>query len=784
MLADVYWLGQGDNKFLIENRHYGKIYTPIPESIQPEAQTAEQGGPAPIAPAPKATPESNDAEILQHENANSIKTEAESTPTSTRDRARQKLHDLRGIHRHNNSIYSHHDFLRLRRGSTSDSSGNENDRRRRGRSNTVSANGQDLLEKQMNEMLAKESQDGQAYDDNVTDASHLKPLPARIVHPEQTSQVPRPGHSRKSSRMDIVESLDNTSSEKPNQTPIHSGRASLEVPAHTYRSSVDLDSPRPVISDIVLAGRHNNYMPIIGMDLSPAVSRPGSPVRTPFSKVKSIFRDRSRDREDRESDDRILSPADTIPILTIPKDSTSSLERPRSRSATREFLTKLAHEGHKSHRSMGSLSLRPDDQVGLRTIFKGSAKLDDMIRGGVSKVTDLIWKKDSDASDSSDDDSVDEGQRGRRIGSTLSPGGLARRMEGRRPAKNYMDIMPHFTSASESMDKPISHTPPDGSPAPVLSRPPSRSPRFDQLKPPRIDVRKASLDLSEIEEANGRSVVEYDQSDNDSRSRDPAHPLDRPKQSSKELQNILSIRDSESFASRTEYTTHAPEYRNWAFPKHTPLSQNGLISRREVARLRTLMLCSGIKAMEISRRVTEPHSLLGPQNKVTGSDSTEMSQFLRNGVLNSRMPATELFPATARILAPNIEQSIREFEKSATKFSNETAPKLQERVDTVYGRVAIEYMDMTRRAADDADEVSQDIVDHQRLKVKGVVDAMDKMLRRRRRRFRWVRRGGWLAVEWVVVGFMWYVWFIVTIVRIILGVGRGAVTVVRWLLWL
>jgi hypothetical protein len=91
---------------------------------------------------------------------------------------------------------------------------------------------------------------------------------------------------------------------------------------------------------------------------------------------------------------------------------------------------------------------------------------------------------------------------------------------------------------------------------------------------------------------------------------------------------------------------------------------------------------------------------------------------------------------------------------------------------------------MTQQATDEADEVNQDLVVGQRLKVKVVMDGMDKMLRRRRRRFRWVRRAGWLAVEWALVGFMWYVWFVVMIARVVLGVGKGVVRGVRWLLWL
>jgi hypothetical protein len=65
-----------------------------------------------------------------------------------------------------------------------------------------------------------------------------------------------------------------------------------------------------------------------------------------------------------------------------------------------------------------------------------------------------------------------------------------------------------------------------------------------------------------------------------------------------------------------------------------------------------------------------------------------------------------------------------------------------------------------------------------------VVDTIDNMLRKRRRRFRWVRRGLWLTVEWALVGAMWYVWFVVVIFRIFFGVGRGIWSGVRWLLWL
>ncbi|KAI1421864.1 hypothetical protein F5Y12DRAFT_664126 [Xylaria sp. FL1777] len=783
MLADIYWLERDHNRFLIEDRHYAKIYTPQIEPFQPTTQEIE---PTIAAPAPKGDSDGDGDDIPEQDITHSIKTDVETALSSTRDRARQKLQDLRGMHhKHSSSTHSHHDFLKFRRGSSSDSSDNESDRRRRGRSGTISASGKDLLEKQMNEMLAKESQDEQEYLAGGFDISHLKPLPAGISTPGRTSRVSHRGHSRTDSRMEISEQLSKAPTDRPNQTPsLHSGRASLEVPGGPYRSSMDLDSSRPSLSDVASRGRQNGYVPTIGMDLSPAASRPSSPARKPFSKVKSIFRDRSRDREDRENDDRARSSIDameTISVSTVTEDTIHPLERKRSKSSTREFARKATHESHKSHRSMGSLSLKPDEPVGLRTIFKGGAKLDDMIRGGVSKVTDLIWKKDSDSSDSSDDDSETDDQRGRPIKSALlSPGNPVHHHENHRPVKNYMDIMPNFKSTTDSMDKLAFHKI-DSSSIQISSRPPSRSPRFEQLKPPRIDIRKASPELSELEGNSPRIFVE---SDVDSHFHDLGCPINRPGQTSKELQNMLSVRDTESAVSHIDYGRHVSNHRDWIIPNRTSLSQHTLVSRREVARLRALILCSGIKAMEISRRVNEPRPVFGPDVTATGLHRTEINRFMPGGKPASRAPQTEIFPAAVRILSQSIDCSIEEFEKSASAFSTDAAPRLQQKVDAIHNRVAIDLMDMTRRAADEADDVSHDIVDCQRLKVKNAIDTMDKMLRRRRRRFRWVRRAGWLAVEWVLVGFMWYVWFIVMITRIILGAGRGVVSVIRWLLWI
>ncbi|OTB05686.1 hypothetical protein M426DRAFT_319675 [Hypoxylon sp. CI-4A] len=805
MLADAYWLEQGNNKQLIEDRHYAKIFPP---KVEARSQASYQANDPVTSGLSIASPREGDAgEIIAAPEAGFVsptRIETDTPPVSARDRARQKLQDIRGIHhKQNGAPHSHHDLLRFRKGSLSDTSDSESDRKRRNRTGTISANGTDLLEKQMMDMLAQEAADEEQKEKEKEaldefDRRHLKQLPSRMATPDNTSYTPEPLHSRRGSRIDIIETQDKAARGRvPIISPIGSGRPSLEVPGQNPRFSTDLDSSRPVSPEIRPTRLGNNHIPTIGMDLSPPESRPESPARKPFSRVKSIFRDRSRERDRgnenaaREKDDRVESPVEQpeVPSLSaLVVENSQSPDRRRSKSLTRKIIPRTTNESHKSHRSMGSIKIKGDEQAGLRGLFKGGAKLDGMIRGGVSKVTDLLWKKDSDSEDSSSsssDDSEDESKRGRTMESTTVSRSSSQRARESNRQKNYLDVMPPFKPTGPSHEKRESE---DVDPLALTTSmsPPSRSPRFERLKPPRIDIRKASPPSTELERTKSRLLEEPEVSDAESRSRDSTTYGDKQRTTSKDLVEI-PILPAPQHRPPIGPRTLSQGARHWSIINRSPSPQaTQQISRREVARLRALILCSGIKAMEISRRAQEPHPLFALDNKSAGLPWTDVSHFVPNKDKYAKLlvPETQLYPATARLLADTIDRSIALSEDSTARFAVETAPKLQHRVELLHDRVGGDLMEMTHRAADEADDVNSDLLDGQRLKVKTVVDTMDKMLRRRRRRFRWARRAGWLAVEWVLVGFMWYVWFVVMMARIVFGVGRGVVGVVRWLLWL
>ncbi|KAI1137194.1 hypothetical protein F5Y05DRAFT_81042 [Hypoxylon sp. FL0543] len=797
MLADAYWLEQGHNKYLIEDRNYSKIYPPKSESqISTPYQANEHVASALSTSSTKDGDIRDTAAASETDLMSPTKSESEAPSVSARDRARQKLQDLRGHHKQNGLSHSHHDFLKFRKGSLSDTSDSESDRKKRTRTGTISANGRDLLEKQMMEMMAKEAS-GEQEKENLDepDRKHLKQLPSRMATPERISQTPEQLHSRKGSRIEILENLDKGARGRvPGGSPIGSGRPSLEVPGQSYRLSMDLDSSRPESPDARPARGRAPQIPTIGMDLSPPVSRPGSPSRKPFSRVKSIFRDRSRDRERgidyvaRDKEDKVDSPLgspEPLNLSAVPAETSQSPDRRRSKSLTRKIIPRTTNESHKSHRSMASISkLKGDEQVGLRSLFKGGSKIDGMIRGGVSKVTDLLWRRDSDSestsSTSSSEDSDEESKRGRDKNSAAMSRSNSRRARDTTRQKNYLDVMPPFKSASVSNDKPMSEE--TDALALNTTSPPSRSARFDRLKPPRIDIRKASPPSEDLEQTKSRLLRESDVSDTESR-KSPVGYVDKPWNTSTDLGELHSLAPSQT-RPQVGSRTLSQGGRHWSISHRSTSSHEGHISRHEVARLRTLILCSGIKAMEISRRAHEAQPLFAVDNSAPGLPWADVSRFVPDDTAGLRVPELELYPKTARVLSDSIDRSIRRSEASTAKFALETAPVLQRRIENLHDRVAGDLIEMTHRAADEADEVNRDLVDSQRLKVKHVVDTMDKMLRRRRRRFRWARRAGWLAVEWVLVGFMWYVWFVVMMARIVLGIGKGFVGAIRWLLWL
>lgn len=809
LLADAYWLEQDDHKRLVEDRNWRRVFPQDSELYRPLSRATDDASPGVVSasPPPHLAVEADHVPGRSATDTKAPRLENDHAPSSTREKARQKLHELRGLHRHN-ALHDHkrnRSRPRARRDSSSSSSSSE-DEKRSGRE-TSGDTEKDILEKQMMEMMAREAREAGGIEvtpPHEQGLKQLKPRPSniaatpRIQTPDSIAASRQP--SRSGSRVDVSDRDDRSSSSRRRlESPSRPSRESLEVPLFRgRRMSIGSESSAPNSPEYRASRRDNYFMPGIGADLSPSSSRPGSPSRNPLSRVKHIFRDRSRERaaerhqealaneKDSAADPALKATSKLSSNLDLTHDHTPSRSRNNSVGPDSRLISRNTGESHKSHRKTNSMRLG-DPGAGLRSLFRGP-RIDSVLKSGVSRVSDMIWKKDSEAEDSDSstslsDDSSDE-KRGRRKDTRLlSPTSSVRDRTGQaKQEKHYLDVMPPFVPAQEHGGN---HSR-SGSTGDVQLSSPRRSTRFELLRPPRINISAAADSGSDANKGQETNLF----------SPDARTGGLQEKEKSEDEQLSLSIRPG---SARRVSAESVRSSRHFSMTEQDLVpSERAPISRREVARLRAMVLSSGVMAMEISRRVHQPttltpttpnsgnHVLAVLGTKVSWPEIAQLApEEERAQLLAEPISQADLFPMTARVLGTAIQTSRQRWQVEAESFQQRTRAELIDgRIEALRARIQLDLSAMTRAAAEEADEVGGDLVDGQRRKVKMVVDVIDKLLRRRRRRFRWVRRAGWLALEWLLVGFMWYVWFVVMIARVFLGVGKGVVRGVRWLLWL
>lgn len=813
LLADAYWLHQDDNVLHIEDARGNKIFK--------HGQSDHEDGPDPSKVFAKDPVRRSESIVRLNRSPERLRASFESFRSDSKERGRRLLErkEPRSPVSDDNGSQTRKSrwprrFVRSRSPSSSgESHGAKRRGHKRGRDKLGSRDDYDhaALEKHMMEILAREAEGDDKPFEKIND------LAAKEAHAESESvdgkltngQISRAAERRPSAPQRLKTDMAPAIKHKV------AARASLDEKrfAHHRMSSDDFDSTAPN------SPTASGFVPSIAINLSPPASPPTSapssrkplPARlSTFRKARSpSIRKRAGSENDLEAES--VTSAEISRQTTNDSQAVNALRKERSTPVTNELLSPK-----KTGSSKGSIrSLKegnaPDSR--FRGLFKGG-RIAELVGSEVSRVGDMLWRKDttsyplqtispvasSFASEESDLDDGDvsslEDSPNDKLSRSKSHTDHADRpsptlTNGEQP-KYHMSNLPSFQSSMNRNKESPKTT--DASPnhdhitrQQLALRERGRSTRFDRLAPPKIDMRGISPSPSRSrspEHAEARPTHDAgSRNSSSSRSGRRVHSADR------RLNAMLNIPGKvgtggpaptglSRLAARQQGSRERPtlaDKRQWSISDRGVSAVRGTITKRDIARVRALLLSSGVKANEIVRRAEETPEKPSPflQN---------LADIFESGV--PHLPRSQEYIAAGRMLVSKIEATTQQLKDTADQFAHSTVDKLHHQIKDVDDRVNYKLTPLVRAAADDADAFSTELTTTHTLAVKQLNDSMDVILRRRRRRLRWVRRWGWAMLEWTLLGVMWVVWFIVMIIQLMRGIVAGFIRGIRWLFWL
>ncbi|KFX88931.1 hypothetical protein V490_07330, partial [Pseudogymnoascus sp. VKM F-3557] len=764
MLADVVWLEQSDNKKLIEDNRERKIFPPSTNLTRLPTRTSEEQLRHLEQERRRTEQDTEEEESVQSPDAkprnpeklhvetklpafNSIRRPGRNgSDTNHAPKIRHRLHKVARRLDSAGPIKSH----RVDSDSSDSDDSLYNSQKRRGRSDTQDsyALNRDILEKQMSQMIAKET------DDEKKEVPEKKEAPKIASSVEATPSPVVPGRGEESDTLSPRKLI----ARKP-RPELHRrnwslnygdkaaplGRSSLEVPGQRPSEwpSSDLDTTAPNSPESKASKLLNALIPSISMDLSPPHS-PLSPSHShnhkmPLDRVRSKisrFRERSAEPLGRRRKGDPELDADRKPNL---QDSPGSpLDNIRSLSP-RKRPPKGPTDNNIKSPSAASLARQRPSKDGSPPSAAGKPKS----RNPIARVSGLLWTKDdtsasekqgdtapedTDIDENAFESSKEESESSRR-NSIITDQGSTRGAASRK-VKALLGEMSTFISPTErhrgrpTDAKNGTHISPDfdAQMQRQKAHAKQRQDRLDRLKPPRIDIQRASGDSSPK---------------TTSRDRSPQGSLLRVHSADARLNSILNIPGispmRNTFLPATDLAALAARRPSLVGSRpRDPSAEPTHITRQDVARVRALLLSSGIKAKELTRR----HNELRDLNNAAAYRFATVAELVPDLALEGA-PRAQQHLLAARVLEEDMRRSARAWEAAAETFRDgkiadlgKQVELLQEKLDGPGG-----LSEQGKKAADEADELAKEVMGSQMLRAKALAGAMDTMMRRRRRRF-------------------------------------------------
>ncbi|PGH10355.1 hypothetical protein GX51_00112 [Blastomyces parvus] len=561
-------------------------------------------------------------------------------------------------------------------------------------------------------------------------------------------------------------------------------------PSGAERRQEDVPQSSVVSVDGSLGSYNGRQIPDITLNLSPPASRPVSPIKSPVLRPVDPGRPLAYDRTN--SGLIGVVPIDhSAPELTPQKQLTAA-DGPAFNSDSKlasynEDKSRLSdlyppESPSKGHRYQGHQESK------LRGIFK-PARLAELVGNEVSKVGDYIWKKDgsghsrqsSTASSEVLSDYVDADddfpEAKRKLKPYLprfpilsdSPGGLSRKNSKKDLPKYHTPNLPVFISPPRHDDQNESQ-PPSEFDVPAQSKRRSQPLESELANIPRDDnLLKPFIPGSDVDgDASRKGSYPFGGSVASNDNEYLYREVSRDRLPVTGLTNLTVTPTGQRRPTISEST------RNWSMSSR---SINGphCIDRREISRVRAHLLSSGIKALEICRQADAIRD--SPSVLVLSTDHEADGN-------PPRVPRSEEVTTAARHLMCKFDREVCQVQHAMSKFSSSTSPALKSRLDDLDSLVTSTLSPRIRALTVEADKLTSELATTNTLALKQLNNSLDKGLRKRRRRFRWVSRVGFVMLEWVLVGAMWWLWLVVMIFKIFRGLWRGTVSGIRWILWI
>ncbi|KAF2823480.1 hypothetical protein CC86DRAFT_372429 [Ophiobolus disseminans] len=767
LLADAYWLEQGDNKTIIENRHGRKIFPP-------------KEAPKPDLLLPRVSKEHSEKRRKSWVEGVTGITDPASGDESDRGSERGRKRRLLPAFRSDSPKHGKHSRRgsRLRTNIDSDTSDSDSDSGKRkprivvdDEHNTgpLALQLETMLKQQANEAPSKSPAIFTPDTPNKWGRNHADEPASKVSR--DSLDVPRVGNGF--TRMDLPGNF-----KMPPRVRTSAAFSGDDIEPRSSFEDLDTTAPNTPL--------HQKRFPHMGSNLSPPRSRDNSVTRiTKRSKFNPFH---SHDNSEDHTHTQPHEPA------------VFALDKSRRSRQTSEETQDSGHVGHAimaaphamksllSHRRNESTSSLPSpDKIRRRDTQEPHSAVTRFFKGVKSegsKVSDFVFRKDrpedEDGDFVSDGNVADYGTDTSTKGNKSNRPGLTRSVTSKtvesvastKDGRYHLDL-PTFKTAHETqIDEDGSLLSNDHISRQNRERKNSRSPRFDRLAPPRMDLERVSSASSQLTLGASRSHSQ------DRINEVLAHP-GRAYAGGLPPTGLRDVQGADSRLRSSSRPTLDGK-RHWSIADddaHLLHRKNmgNLVTQAGIARVRALFLCSGIKAKEITRRANSKRS--PPPDWLLHAAASANRELVP-------VPRKEEHVLAARFLMRDLESSTRALSASTQNFRDKTIKELTEVMTELRARVDSDLMPRIFEGGDTAVRITSEISGQGPLEVKQIIDDIDRMLRHRRRRMRWVRGFGWMLVEWALVAVMWWVWLVVVLVssvKRVFGFGWG---VLRWLLWL